>query len=77
MKSSPRRISSNSKIVEIYTFFEASSTGYRETKCEVTKVTSNMYTCCVSREVMEMDGRDGAKCQKSKLGDIDGIMEFV
>ena len=27
--------------------------------------------------MMEMDGRDGAKCQKSKLGDIDGIIEFV
>ena len=26
---------------------------------------------------MEMDGRDGAKCQKSKLEDIDGIIEFV
>ena len=27
--------------------------------------------------MMEMDGRDGAKCQKSKLGDIDDIVEFV
>ena len=27
--------------------------------------------------MMEMDGRDGAKCQKSKLGDIDAIIEFV
>ena len=43
-------------------------------------MTHNMYTCytcCVSKEVMEMDGRDSAKCRKSKLGDIDGIMEFV
>ena len=24
--------------------------------------------------MMEMDGRDSAKCQKSKLGDIDGIL---
>ena len=24
-----------------------------------------------------MDGRDSAKCRKSKLGDIDGIIEFV
>ena len=24
-----------------------------------------------------MDGRDSAKCQKSKLGDIDGIIEIV
>ena len=48
--------------------------------CDVTKVTYNMYSCytyCMSREMMEMDGRDGAKCQKSKLGDIDGILEFV
>ena len=48
--------------------------------CDVTKVTYNMYscyTCCMSREMMEMNGRDGAKCQKSKLGDIDGIIEFV
>ena len=27
--------------------------------------------------MMEMDGRDKAKCRKSKLGDIDGIIEFV
>ena len=27
--------------------------------------------------MMEMDGRDGAKCQKSKLGDIYGIIEIV
>ena len=27
--------------------------------------------------MMEMDGRDSAKCRKSKLGDIDGIIGFV
>ena len=27
--------------------------------------------------MMDMNGRDGAKCQKSKLGNIDGIIEFV
>ena len=27
--------------------------------------------------MMKMDGRDSAKCRKSKLGDIDGIIEFV
>ena len=27
--------------------------------------------------MMEMDGRDSVKCRKSKLGDIDGIIEFV
>ena len=26
---------------------------------------------------MELDGRDSAKYRKSKLGDIDGIIEFV
>ena len=26
---------------------------------------------------MEMEGRDSAKCRKSKLGDIDDIIEFV
>ena len=61
-------------------FFEASSIGCRKMKCEVTKVTYNMYTCytcCVSREVMEMDSRDSAKCRKSKLRNIDGIIEFI
>ena len=27
--------------------------------------------------MMEMDGRDNAKCRKSKLGDIDDIIKFV
>ena len=27
--------------------------------------------------MIEMDGRDSAKCRKSKLGDIDDIIEFV
>ena len=37
-------------------------------KFDVTKVTYNMYSCytsCMSREMMEMDGRDRAKCQNS------------
>ena len=72
-----RRISSNSETIGIYTFFEASSIGCCKMKCEVTKVTYNMYTCCVTKEVMEMDGRDNAKYRKSKLGDIDDIIEFV
>ena len=49
-------------------------------KCDVTKVTYNMYscdTCFMSRERMEMDGRDSAKCQKSKRRDTNGIIEFV
>ena len=58
-------------------FFEASSIGYCETTCEMKKVTYNMYsydTSCMSREMMEMNGRDSAKCQKSKLRDMIGIM---
>ena len=27
--------------------------------------------------MMEIDDRDNAKCQKSKFGDIDGIIKFV
>ena len=27
--------------------------------------------------MMEMDGRNSAKCRKSKLGDINDIIEFV
>ena len=71
---------SNSKTVGICTFFEASSFGCRKTTFDMKKVTYNMYSCAISymsREMMEMDGRDSAKCRKSKLGDIDGIIEFV
>ena len=67
----------NSETVGIYTFFEASSFECCKKKSEVTKITYNMYscdTCCTSREMMEMDGRDSAICQKSKLRDIDGIL---
>ena len=59
-------------------FFEASSIGCCKTKCDVTKVTYNMYscdTCCMSREMMEMDDQDCAKCQKSKRRDTNGINE--
>ena len=55
-------------------FFETWSNGYRKTTFEVTKVTYNMYSCdtrCMSREMMETDGRDSAKCQDSgKKGHI-------
>ena len=60
-------------------FFEASSIGCRKTTCEVTKVTYNMYscdTCCMIIEMMEMEGRDSAKCQKSKRKDMIAIIEF-
>ena len=46
----------------------------------MTKVTYNMYscnTCCISREMIEMDGRDGATCRKSKLKDIDVIFGML
>ena len=59
--------------------FEAPSIGCCKTKCDVTKVTYNMYscdTCCMDRERMEIDGRDSAKCRKSKFRDMDGIFEF-
>ena len=49
-------------------------------KFDVTKVTYNMYLwaiSCMSREMMETDGRDSAECQKSKLGDIDDILGIV
>ena len=47
--------------------------------CDVKKVTYNMYSgdlCCMSREMMEMDGRGSAKCQKSKSEDMIDIIEF-
>ena len=71
---------SNSETVEICTFFEALSIGCRKTTCDVTKVTYNIYSCdpcCMSREMMEMDGRDSAKCQKSKLRDMIGLITIV
>ena len=47
---------------------------------DVMKVTYNMYSwviSCMSREMTEMDDRDSAKCQKSKLEDIDDILGIV
>ena len=58
-------------------FFEASSIGYRKTIFDVTKFTYNMYSCekyCMSREMMEMDGLDSAKWQKSIGKDINGLL---
>ena len=49
-------------------------------KCDVTKVTNNMYscdTCCMSREMMETDGRDCVTCQNPSKGDMDGNLEFA
>ena len=48
--------------------------------CDVTKVTYNMYSCdtySMSREMIEMDGLDSAKCQKSRIRDIDEINKIV
>ena len=68
---------SNSEIVGIYTFFEAPSIGCHKTIFDVTKVTYNMYSCDMTREMMEMDGRECATSQKSKKRDIDVILEIV
>ena len=46
----------------------------------MTKVTYYMYsydTCCNIREMMEMDGLDSAKCQKSRRRDMIGIFELL
>ena len=46
----------------------------------MTKVTYYMYscdTCCMTREVMEMNGRDCAKCQNSEKGNMMGIIELL
>ena len=46
----------------------------------MTKVTYNMYscdTCYKIREMMEMNGLDSAKCQKSRRRDTLGIYKIV
>ena len=58
-------------------FFEASRFGCHKTTCDVTKVTYNMYscdTCYMTREIIEMDGLDSAKWQKSRGNDINVIL---
>ena len=75
-----RRISSNSKTVGIYTFFEASRFGCRKKIFNATKATYNTYSCAISdmsRERMKMDGRDSAECQNWEKNDIIGINEIV
>ena len=45
----------------------------------MTKGTCYMYfydTCCKIRKMMEMDGLDSAKCQKSRKMDMIGIFEM-
>ena len=70
---------SNFETVGICTFFEASRIECRKTICDVIKVTCNVYSCDtsrVSREMMEMDGLECAKCQKSKSENIIDNLEF-
>ena len=46
----------------------------------MTKVTYNMYSCdicCMSREIMKMDGLECAMCQKTKRRDMDGIIRML
>ena len=59
--------------------FETSSFGCSKTTYDVTKVTYNMYSCdtyCMSRKMIETDGRDSAKYKKSKLRDMIDIIEM-
>ena len=47
---------------------------------DVRKVTYNTYSCAISgmsRESMEMDGRDSAECQNWEKKDIKVIFEFL
>ena len=62
-------ISSNSEIVGIYTFFEASRFECPKMIFDVMKVTYNTYLCAISGmsgESMKMDSRDSAECQNWK-----------
>ena len=46
----------------------------------MTKVTYYMYscdTCCMSRESMEMDGRDSTKCQNQDKRGHDGNFGII
>ena len=67
---------SNFVTVGICTFFEAPSIRFRKMTCDVTKVTYNMYscdTCCMSREMMEMEGEIGLSVKNPRFEDMDGI----
>ena len=49
-------------------------------KCDVTKVTYNMYlydTCCMSREMMGTDGRDRVTCQNLEEGTQMELLELL
>ena len=54
-------------------FFEALRFGCCKTIFDATKVTHNKYSCTISgmsREMMEMDGRDSAECQNLRKKEI-------
>ena len=75
-----RKISSNSEIVGVGTFFEASRFGCRKTIFDATKVTYNKYSCAMSglsREMLKMDGRDSAECQNWEMRDIIVILKKI
>ena len=58
-------------------FFETSSFGCHKTIFDVTKIAYKMYSCVISgmsREIIDMDYRDSAKCQNSKFRDMIGII---
>ena len=60
-------------------FFEASRFRCRKTIFDATKVTYNTYSCAISgmsREMMEMDGRESAECQSWEKKDIGVILKF-
>ena len=68
-----RKISLNSEIVGVDTFFEASRFGCRKTIFDATKIVYNTYSCAISgmsREMIKMDGRDSAECQNWEKKDI-------
>ena len=74
------KILSNSEIVRIYTFFEASCFGCRKTIFDTPKVIYNMRSCDISgmsREIMKMDGRDSTECQNWEKRDKIGIIGVV
>ena len=65
-----RKISLNSKTVEVDTFFEASLFECLKMVFDATKVTYDTYSCVISgmsREMMKMDGRDSAECQNWEM----------
>ena len=66
--------------VGVDTFFEVSQFGCRKMIFVATKVIYDTYSCTMSgmsREMVEMDGRNSAECQNWEKRDKIGIMEIV